>query len=212
MPIYYESRLAKLELNADEVPVIDGEVEELTEDEEEGAAAKIKSRWAALEKLAGAEPRIQQIAADLVEHFENRLNVIDGKAMIVAMSREICVHLYDAIIALRPQWHDPDPQKGMIKIIMTGSSSDKPLLRPHIYSKQIKKDLEKRFKDPKDPFKIVIVRDMWLTNYRSEPLELQKLKSELNALEPSVTFRNIHKLSVDGKRVLMFVCPSAQGG
>jgi type I restriction enzyme R subunit len=165
VPIYYESRLAKLELNADEVPVIDDEVEELTEDEEEGAAAKIKSRWAALEKLAGAEPRVKQIAADLVEHFENRLNVIDGKAMIVAMSREICVHLYDAIIALRPHWHDPDPQKGIIKIIMTGSSSDKPLLRPHIYSKQIKKDLEKRFKDSKDPFKIVIVRDMWLTGF-----------------------------------------------
>src|SRR6266852_611790 len=113
----------------------------------------------------GTEPRIKQIAADLVQHFENRLRVIDGKAMVVAMSREICAHLYNAIVDLRPEWHDDDPKKGMIKIVMTGSSSDKALLRPHLYSKQVKKDLEQRFKDPADPFKIVIVRDMWLTGF-----------------------------------------------
>ncbi|HEU5048409.1 MAG TPA: type I restriction endonuclease subunit R [Rickettsiales bacterium] len=163
--IYYEGRLAKLELKEDQKPHIDGEVEELTEDEEESAAAKIKSRWAALEKLVGAEPRIKQVAADLVQHFEERLRTIDGKAMIVGMSRDICVHLYNAIVDLRPEWHDDDPKKGVIKIIMTGSSSDKPILRPHIYSKQIKKDLEKRFKSVDDPFKIVIVRDMWLTGF-----------------------------------------------
>jgi len=163
--IYYEGRLAKLELNTNENLRIDDEVDELTEDQEESAAAKTKSRWAALEKLVGTDPRIKQIAADLVHHFENRLRVIDGKAMVVAMSREICAHLYNAIVDLRPEWHDDDPKKGVIKIVMTGSSSDKAILRPHLYSKQVKKDLEQRFKDPADPFKIVIVRDMWLTGF-----------------------------------------------
>ena len=118
-----------------------------------------------MEKLVGTEPRLKEVAEDLVRHFENRLQVIDGKAMVVAMSREICVRLYNAIVDLRPEWHDSDPQKGAIKIVMTGSSSDKPLLRPHIYSKKVKKELEQRFKDPGDPFKIVIVRDMWLTGF-----------------------------------------------
>lgn len=163
--IYYEGRLAKLELNNNENLRIDEEFDELTEDQEESAAAKTKSRWAALEKLVGTEPRIREIATDLVQHFENRLQVMDGKAMVVAMSREICAHLYNAIVDLRPEWHDDDPKKGVIKIVMTGSSSDKAVLRPHLYSKQVKKDLEQRFKDPNDSFKIVIVRDMWLTGF-----------------------------------------------
>lgn len=165
VPIYYESRLARLELKQEETPVMDDEVDELTEDEEESDKAKLKSRWAALEKLAGAEPRIKKIAADLVEHFEARQSVMDGKAMVVCMSREICVHLYNAIVALRPAWHDSDPEKGAIKIVMTGSASDKALLKPHIYNGATKKRLEKRFKDASDPFKIVIVRDMWLTGF-----------------------------------------------
>ena len=171
--IYYESRLAKLGLNETDLPNIDDEVDELTEDEEESEQAKLKSRWAALEKLVGAEPRIAQVAADLVTHFETRNRSFTGadegmpggKAMVVAMSREICVHLYEAIIKLCPDWHDADPEKGAIKIVMTGSASDKAMLRPHIYSKQVKKRLEKRFKDPKDPLKLVIVRDMWLTGF-----------------------------------------------
>jgi type I restriction enzyme R subunit len=163
--IYYESRLAKLGLKESELPDIDAEVDELAEDEEEDQQAILKSRWAALESIVGAEPRIQQVAADLVTHFEERSKVQSGKAMIVAMSREICVHLYNAIIALRPDWHDDDPERGAIKVVMTGSASDKPLLRPHIYSKQVKKRLEKRFKDPEDPFRLVIVRDMWLTGF-----------------------------------------------
>jgi len=166
VPIYYESRLARLELQEADAPLLDDEVEELTEDEEDDAAKAAQlRRWAALEKLVGAPPRIQKVAADLVEHFENRLASLDGKAMVVAMSREICVHLYDAIVALRPGWHDPDPEKGAIKVIMTGSASDKALLKPHIYSKDIKKRLERRYKDPADPFKLVIVRDMWLTGF-----------------------------------------------
>jgi type I restriction enzyme, R subunit len=166
VPIYYESRLARLELKDTDTPELDDEVDELTEDEEDDTAKAAQlRRWAALEKLVGAPPRIQKVAADLVEHFENRLASLDGKGMVVAMSREICVHLYDAIVALRPSWHDPDPEKGAIKVIMTGSASDKALLKPHIYSKDVKKRLERRYKDPSDTFKLVIVRDMWLTGF-----------------------------------------------
>lgn len=163
--IYYESRLAKLGLRVESLPKIDAEVDELAEGEEDDEQSKLKSRWAALEKVVGAEPRIKSVASDLVAHFEERDKAQPGKAMIVAMSREICVHLYNEIVELRPEWHDEDPEKGVIKIVMTGSASDKALLRPHIYSKQEKKRLEKRFKDPTDPLRLVIVRDMWLTGF-----------------------------------------------
>ncbi|MFC5520870.1 type I restriction endonuclease subunit R [Polaromonas jejuensis] len=163
--IYYESRLAKLSLKEADLPQIDDEVDELAEDDEESQQAALKSRWAALEKVVGAEPRVASVAADLVAHFEARNTAQTGKAMVVAMSRDICVHLYNEIIKLRPDWHDADPEKGAIKIVMTGSASDKALLRPHIYSPQVKKRLEKRFKDPTDPLRLVIVRDMWLTGF-----------------------------------------------
>jgi type I restriction enzyme R subunit len=163
--IYYESRLAKLGLKADELASIDDEVDELAEDEEESQQARLKSRWAALEKVVGAEPRIARVAADLVAHFEERNTAQTGKAMVVAMSREICAHLYDEIVRLRPGWHSTDPEQGAIKIVMTGSASDKALLRPHLYSAAVKKRLEKRFKNPGDPLRLVIVRDMWLTGF-----------------------------------------------
>ena len=163
--IYYESRLAKLKLKEEDLSFIDDEVDELAEDEEESIQAQLKSRWAALEKVVGAEPRVASVAADLVAHFEERNKAQDGKAMVVSMSRDICVHLYNEIIQLRPDWHSDDPEQGAIKIIMTGSASDKALLRPHIYSSQVKKRLEKRFKDPADPLRMVIVRDMWLTGF-----------------------------------------------
>jgi type I restriction enzyme R subunit len=163
--IYYESRLAKLKLKEEELPHIDDEVDELAEDEEESTQSKLKSRWAALEKVVGAGPRVASVAADLVAHFEERSKAQSGKAMVVAMSRDICVHLYDEIVKLRPEWHDKDPEKGFIKIVMTGSASDKALLRPHINNGQVKKRLEKRFKDPADPLRLVIVRDMWLTGF-----------------------------------------------
>jgi type I restriction enzyme R subunit len=163
--IYYESRLAKLGLKADELATIDDEVDELAEDEEESQQAKLKNRWAALEKVVGAEPRIASVAADLVAHFEERNKAQTGKAMVVGMSRDICVHLYNEIIKLRPDWHSADPEQGAIEIVMTGSASDKALLRPHIYSAQVKKRLEKRFKNPGDPLRMVIVRDMWLTGF-----------------------------------------------
>jgi len=163
--IYYESRLAKLKLKEADLSILDEEVDELAEDEEESTQAQLKSRWAALERVVGSEPRVASVAADLVAHFEERNKAQDGKAMVVAMSRDICVHLYNEIIELRPEWHDADPEKGVIKIIMTGSASDKALLRPHIYSNQVKKRLEKRFKDAGDPLRLVIVRDMWLTGF-----------------------------------------------
>ncbi|BCO28013.1 hypothetical protein MIZ03_2906 [Rhodoferax lithotrophicus] len=163
--IYYESRLAKLSLNAADLAHIDDEVDELTEDEEESDQSRLKSHWAALEKVVGAEPRVASVAADLVAHFEERNQAQTGKAMVVAMSRDICVHLYNEIVKLRPHWHDADPEQGVVKIVMTGSASDKALLRPHIHSPQTKKRLEKRFKDPTDPLRLVIVRDMWLTGF-----------------------------------------------
>jgi len=166
VPIYYESRLAKLDINQAEIEELSDQVDEVVEDEEYvGNREKTKSEWSRLEKLLGATPRLKQIAADLVAHFEARTEATAGKGMIVTMSREICVHLYNEIIALRPDWHDPDPEKGKIKIVMTGSASDKPLLQPHIYNKQTKKRLEKRFKDVNDPLQLVIVRDMWLTGF-----------------------------------------------
>lgn len=163
--IYYESRLAKLRLKEEDLPKIDAEVDELAEDEEDSAQAKLKSRWAALEKIVGAAPRIARVAADIVEHFAERNAAMPGKAMIVGMSRDICVLLYNEIKKLKPEWHSDDSEKGQIKIVMTGSASDKALLRPHIYDGKTKKRLEKRFKDPSDELKIVIVRDMWLTGF-----------------------------------------------
>ncbi len=166
VPIYYESRLAKLDVNQAEIDTLNEQVEEVVEDEEDVASReKTKSEWAALEKLVGSEPRLQQVARDLVQHFEARVAVVDGKAMIVCMSRDICAQLYNAIVELRPDWHSSDPEQGAIKIVMTGSAADKALLQPHLYSKQVKKRLEARFKDMRNPLKLVIVRDMWLTGF-----------------------------------------------
>ncbi len=165
VPIYYESRLAQLALREEEKPTLDAEFDEATEGEEVEKREKLKTKWAALEALVGAEPRLQQIAADLVEHFERRLEGMDGKAMVVCMSRRICVELYRAIIALRPDWHHDDDEQGAIKIVMTGSATDPLEWQPHIRNKARREKLADRLKDPADPFKIVIVRDMWLTGF-----------------------------------------------
>lgn len=176
VPILYENRLAKLELNPEETPTLDEQVEELTEEDEETEKARSHSRWANLEKVVGAEQRLRKIAADFVKHFEARQTEMskttarEGKAMFVCMGREICVRLYDEIIAMRPEWHDADPTKGVLKVVMTGSSSDKASLQPHIYPRQVKKDLEKRFKDADNDFQIAIVRDMWLTGFDAPSL------------------------------------------
>ncbi len=166
MPIFYESRLAKLDINQAEIETLSAQVEEVIEDEEDAATReKAKGTWAQLAALVGSKPRLQEVAADLVKHFETRCAELPGKGMIVAMSRDICAELYKEIVAIRPDWHDSDPEKGAIKVVMTGSAADKELLRPHLYSGQTKKRLERRFKDPNDPLRLVIVRDMWLTGF-----------------------------------------------
>jgi len=168
--IYYESRLARLELDEKERPHIDQEFEEVTEGEEVEQKEKLKSKWAALEAIVGADKRVRLIAQDIVNHFEGRLEAMDGKAMIVCMSRRICVDLYNEIAALRPRWRSDDDKQGAIKIVMTGSASDPPEWQQHIRNKQRRDELALRFKNPDDPFKIAIVRDMWLTGFDAPPL------------------------------------------
>ncbi len=167
VPIYYEGRLARLDLDERERPKLDEEFDEVTEGEEVSQSEKeaLKTKWAALEAIVGAEKRVNLIAKDLVDHFERRQSVIEGKAMVVCMSRRICVDLYDAIVKLRPDWHDPDDAKGQIKIVMTGSASDPVDWQQHIGNRKRREDLAGRFKDPADPLKLAIVRDMWLTGF-----------------------------------------------
>lgn len=199
VPIYYESRLAKLDLNADVLKEIDADVGELTYDEEISDREKFKSKWSALEKLVGSEPRLKQIALDIVTHFEDRTAAIDGKGMIVAMSRQIAVDLYDAIIELRPSWHDEDPTKGAIKIIMTGSASDDAKLQKHIYSKQTKKDLEKRIKDVDDELKLVIVRDMWLTGFDAPSMHTMYIDKPMKSHNLMQAIARVNRVFKDKK-------------
>jgi len=170
VPIYYESRLAKLELKDSERPKIDPKFEEATEGEEVERKEKLKTKWAQLEAVVGSENRIKLIARDLVDHFENRLSTMDGKAMVVCMSRRICVELYREIAALRPKWHGDTDDLGSMKVIMTGSASDPMEWQGHIRNKKRREDMALRFRDPKDPFQIVIVRDMWLTGFDAPSL------------------------------------------
>lgn len=167
VPIYYESRLARIELDEDEKPRIDAEIAELTEEEAASEQERLKQKWASVEALVGTEKRLSLVAEDLVAHFEDRVAALDGKAMIVCMSRRICVALYDAIVKLRPQWHSDEDEAGVIKVVMTGAASDPPQWQPHIGKrpKARRELLAKRAKDPKDPLRLVIVRDMWLTGF-----------------------------------------------
>jgi len=165
VPIYYESRLAKIELKDEAIPALDAEFEEATEGEELDGKEKLKTKWSALESLVGTERRMTLVAEDLIEHFEQRLAAMEGKAMAVCMSRRICVDLYESIVALRPDWHHDEDAKGVIKVVMTGSASDPEDWQGHIRNKPRREGLAKRFKEPTDPLKIVIVRDMWLTGF-----------------------------------------------
>jgi type I restriction enzyme, R subunit len=170
VPIYYEARLAKLNLDESEKPKLDPNFEEVTEGEEEERKEKLKTKWAALEAVVGSEKRIKVIAQDLVKHFDERQQVLEGKAMAVCMSRRICVDLYKQIVKLRPEWHDDDLKKGAIKVVMTGTVADPPDWQQHIHSKKERETLANRFRDPKDPLKLVLVRDMWLTGFDVPPL------------------------------------------
>jgi type I restriction enzyme R subunit len=165
VPIYYESRLAKLNLPEELKPEIDEAFEEVTEGEEAARKEQLKTKWAQLEAIVGAERRIALVAQDIVAHFEQRLEALMGKAMIVCMSRRICVAMYQAIARLRPDWVDEDDDKGLLKVVMTGSAADPAEWQPHIRNKPRRELLAKRFRDPEDPLRVVIVRDMWLTGF-----------------------------------------------
>ena len=171
VPIYYESRLAQLALDEGEKPNIDPEFEELTEGEELEEKEALKTKWAQLEAVVGADNRVRQIAEDILEHFDARLEQMDGKAMVVCMSRRICVELYRELVRLRPGWEDADDDtKGEIKVVMTGSASDPLDWQKHIRSKSGRETLANRFRDPDDPFRVVLVRDMWLTGFDAPSL------------------------------------------
>jgi len=170
VPIYYESRLAKLALDEAERPKIDPDFEEATEGEEVERKEKLKTKWAQLEAIVGAEKRLRLVAEDIVEHFEKRLEALDGKAMIVCMSRRICVELYRELVRLRPGWAHGDDDKGAIKVVMTGSASDPPDWQEHIRNKPRREALANRFRNPADPLRMVLVRDMWLTGFDAPSL------------------------------------------
>ena len=165
VPIYYESRLARIELDEDEKPKIDAEVNELTEDDAEAEQERFKKKWSTVEALVGSNKRLALVAKDMVTHFEDRVAALDGKAMVVCISRRICVKLYDEIVKLRPDWHSTDDNAGSVKIVMTGAASDPQEWQQHIGNKARRDLLAKRARDPKDPLKLVIVRDMWLTGF-----------------------------------------------
>ena len=170
VPIYYESRLAKLALDETERPTIDAGFEEVTEGEEVERREKLKTKWAQLEAIVGAEKRLELVARDIVEHFERRTDAMDGKAMVVCMSRRICIDLYRELVRLRPEWHDEDNSQGALKVVMTGKASDPPDWQQHIGNKARREGLAKRFRDPADPLRVVLVRDMWLTGFDAPSL------------------------------------------
>ena len=173
--IFYESRLAKVELSPEDYAELDAAADQITERVEESEAVKAKSRWSRLEAIVGAEARLDLIAADIVDHWEKRRDALFGKAMIVVMSRRIAVRLYEKIVALRPDWHSDDPALGKIKVVMTGSTDDAPEFQPHVYTKDVRKDLKARAKNPDDPLELVIVRDMWLTGFDAPSLHTMYL-------------------------------------
>jgi len=181
VPIYYESRLAKLELDESERPKIDPDFEEVTEGEEIERKEKLRTKWARLEAIVGSEKRLKLIAQDIVQHFEERLEAMDGKGMVVCMSRRICVDLFREIAALRPAWHHDDDDKGQMKVIMTGDASDPAQWQRHIRNKQRRETLANRFRDPGDPFKLVLVRDMWLTGFDAPSLHTMYMDKPMRA-------------------------------
>ena len=170
VPIYYESRLAQLSLDEDEKPTIDPEFEEATEGEEVGRKEKLKTKWAQLEAIVGSEKRLKPVAQDVVGHFEQRLEAMEGKAMVVCMSRRICIDLYRELVRLRPEWHHEDDDGGSLKVVMTGAASDPPDWQPHIRNKPRREALANRFRDADDPLRMVLVRDMWLTGFDAPSL------------------------------------------
>ena len=180
VPIYYENRLAKLSLNEGEWPKIDPEFEEVTEGEEIARKEKLKTKWAQQEALAGTEKRLKLVAQDIVTHFGKRLEALDGKAMVVCMSRRICIDLYRELARLKSDWHHKDDNKGRLKVVMTGAASDPPDWQQHIRNKSRREALANRFRNPEDPFQIVLVRDMWLTGFDAPSLHTMYVDKQMN--------------------------------
>ncbi len=199
VPIFYESRLAKVHFNEDEKVKLDEQFEELTESEELTNRQELRAKWTRLEAIVGNPNRLQKIAEDLVYHFEQRNAVLDGKAMIVCMSRRICVELYEAIIKLRPLWHSDDDDKGTIKVIMTGSSSDPLNMQPHIRNKPRRKAIGDRLKNPKDPLKLVIVRDMWLTGFDAPCLHTLYVDKPMRGHNLMQAIARVNRVFTEGK-------------
>ncbi|HUW49070.1 MAG TPA: type I restriction endonuclease subunit R, partial [Patescibacteria group bacterium] len=197
--IYYESRLAKLELKPEERPYIDEEFEEVTEGEEIESKEYLKSKWSRLEKVVGSERRINRIAKDIVEHWENRVSVLDGKAIIVCMSRRICIELHNEIRRLRPDWHHKDDDKGTIKVVITGSAADGPEWQEHIRNKKRRRELGERMKDPSDPLKIAIVRDMWLTGFDAPSLHTMYLDKPMKGHTLMQAIARVNRVFKDKK-------------
>jgi type I restriction enzyme R subunit len=199
VPIYYESRLAKIKLDESKISLIDEEVEDIFEDgvEDGEQQEKAKSKWSQIEALVGAQPRLEEVAKDLIEHFENRSKTQPGKALVVGMSRDICARLYEELIKVRPDWHDTDNNKGAIKVVMTASAADAEHLQPHHTSKQQKKDLEKRFKDPTDELKIVIVRDMWLTGFDAPCLTTMYVDKPMKGANLAQAIARVNRVFAD---------------
>ena len=199
VPIFYESRLAKVHFAEDEKVHLDEQFEELTEGEELSNRQQMRAKWTRLEAIVGNPNRIEKIAQDLVYHFEQRNAVLDGKAMIVCMSRRICVELYDAIIKIRPLWHSADDDKGYIKVVMTGSSSDVLSMQPHIRNKQRRKDIGDRLKNPNDPLKLAIVRDMWLTGFDAPCLHTLYVDKPMRGHALMQAIARVNRVFTEGK-------------
>jgi len=199
VPIFYESRLAKVHFEEDEKVTIDKQFEELTESDEVSNRQQLRAKWTRLEAIVGNPNRIRKIAEDLVYHFEQRNAVLDGKAMIVCMSRRICVELYDAIIKIRPLWHSDDDDKGTIKVIMTGSSSDVLNMQAHIRNKAKRKAIGDRLKNPTDSLKLVIVRDMWLTGFDAPCLHTLYVDKPMRGHNLMQAIARVNRVFTEGK-------------
>jgi type I restriction enzyme R subunit len=199
VPIFYESRLAKVIFDESEKVYLDEQFEEITEGEELTQRQQLRAKWTRLESIVGNQNRLQKIAEDLVYHFEQRNSVLDGKAMIVCMSRRICVELYNEIIKLRPQWHSDDDDKGFIKIVMTGSSSDELYMQPHIRNKERRKAIGERLKNPSDSLKLVIVRDMWLTGFDAPCLHTLYIDKPMRGHSLMQAIARVNRVFNEGK-------------
>jgi type I restriction enzyme R subunit len=207
VPIYYDARHAKIGLDEKMIPRLDPDFEEVTEGEEQELKERLKTKWARMAAIVGDPDRVALVAKDIVEHYEQRDAVLPGKAMIVCMTREICVKMYDALLKLRPGWHHPDDDKGMLKVVMTGSAADGPDWQPHIRNRRRRKELAERFRDPDTGFKIVIVRDMWLTGFDAPSLHTMYADKPMRGLSLMQAIARVNRVfpGKDGGLVVAYL-------